>query len=360
MVGIQGGCGSDRLQPQTGKERILIDNDRMVPTDSPNTAGTHPADASVRLLESPPQLWTRNRILVLIAAYLLGLGGMILVKGVYLSPDRYFLILLVPALVLGVAKGYVRDFVPLIVGIFVYEELRGVAHLIRPDPYYLPHLEFDRFFFFGHNLSVDLQAWLWTGSVQWYDQALGLLNRAHFIVPPTLLFLIWLDNRALYYRAMVTIVGCSFLGAVIFLAYPAAPPWAAAQIGLLPDLVKIGYAQAAAAPVSANKSFIESLMLGNPYAAVPSLHTAYSTLVAIFALAWRRRFGYVMCLYPLAMWFTIIYFADHYVSDILVGIAVALLSWWAAGRLIARPGRLHRLAGPFPPPIKQARFGSTA
>ena len=44
----------------------------------------------------------------------------------------------------------------------------------------------------------------------------------------------------------------------------------------------------------------------------------------------------------------------------LVGIAVALLSWWAAGRLIARPGRLHRLAGPFPPPIKRARFGSTA
>jgi len=115
--------------------------------------------------------------------------------------------------------------------------------------------------------------------------------------------------------------------------------------------------QADAAPVQAGKSFIESLVLPNPYAAVPSLHTAYSTLVAIFALAWRRRFGYVMCIYPVAMWFTIVYFGDHYVSDILVGIAVALLAWWLAGRLIARPGRLNRLAGPFVPPISEARFG---
>ncbi|MFM9125658.1 MAG: phosphatase PAP2 family protein [Actinomycetota bacterium] len=296
-------------------------------------------------------------MIVLIVGYIVGLGGMILLRGVFLSPDRYFLILLVPAIALGIWKGYIRDFLPLIIGIYLYEHLRGVAHLLRPDPYFMPHLEFDRIVFFGTIPPVVVQQWLWSGSVQWYDHVLGLLNRAHFIVPPTLMFLIWMENRALYYRALLTIVGCSMMGAVIFLLYPAAPPWAASQIGLLPELVKIGYAQADAAPVQAGKSFIESLVLPNPYAAVPSLHTAYSTLVAIFALSWRRRFGYVMCIYPVAMWFTIVYFADHYVSDILVGIAVALLAWWLAGRLIARPGRLNRLAGPFAPPINEARFG---
>ncbi|MCX6411215.1 MAG: phosphatase PAP2 family protein [Actinobacteria bacterium] len=328
----------------------------MVPTDSPNASG---AIHAAPLLPNGPQLWTRNRIALLIVGYLVGLGGMILIKGIYLSPDRYFVILLVPALVLGVGKGYVRDFLPLIIGIFIYEELRGVAHILNPEPYYMPHLKFDEIIFFGNNLTIVLQDLLWTGQVMWYDQVLGLLNRAHFIVPPTLLLLIWLENRALYYRALLTIVGCSMLGAVIFLIYPAAPPWAAAQIGLLPEMTKIGYAQADASPIKASKSLIESLMLPNPYAAVPSLHTAYSTLVAIFALRWHRRFGYVMCIYPLAMYFCIVYFADHYVSDILVGIAVALFAWWAAGRLIARPGRLHRLAGPFPPPIASARFGST-
>lgn len=328
----------------------------MVPTDSPTAGG---AIHAAPLLPAGPPLWTSTRIAVLVIGYLVGLGAMILIKGIYLSPDRYFLILLVPALALGLGKGYVRDFLPLIIGILVYEELRGVAHLLRPDPYYLPHLKFDEFILFGHNGTVVLQNLLWTGHVTWYDQILGLLDRAHFIVPPTLLLLIWLENRPLYYRAMITIVGASMLGAVIFFLYPAAPPWAASQIGLLPEMTKIGYAQADASPISASKSWIESLMLGNPYAAVPSLHTAYSTLVAIFALAWRRRVGYVLCIYPLAMYFTIVYFADHYISDIVVGIAVAVFVWWAVGRLIARPGRLHRLAGPFPPPISTARFGST-
>jgi membrane-associated phospholipid phosphatase len=122
-------------------------------------------------------------------------------------------------------------------------------------------------------------------------------------------------------------------------------------------MTKIGSAQAAAAPVSASKSFIESLMLPNPYAAVPSLHTGYSTLVAIFALTWKRRFGYVMLIYPLTMYFCIVYFADHYISDILVGIAVAFLGWWVAGRMINRPFGLGALAGPFTSPISTARFG---
>ena len=315
------------------------------------------AVGDAQLLPPPSPEWTRGRIAALVLAFIAGLGAMVLLQGVYLSPDRYFLILLVPALVLGVGRGYVRDFLPLIVAILVYEELRGLAHLVNPEPFYLPHLEFDRIVLLGRNGSVVLQEWLWTGQVQWYDQVLGLLNRAHFIVPPTLLLVIWLDNRALYYRAATALVGASLIGAVIFLLYPAAPPWAASQAGLLPPLVKIGYAQAAAAPVSAGKSLIESLMLPNPYAAVPSLHTAYSTLVAVFALAWKRRFGYVMLLYPAAMYFTIVYFADHYISDILVGFAVALIAWWGAGRLIDRPFGLGALAGPFTPPISTARFG---
>lgn len=330
------------------------ENRSLVSSASPHA---HDAIDVAPLLPGPDPVWTRNRIVALILAYLVGLGAMILIKGVYLSPDRYFVILLVPALVLGVAKGYVRDFLPLIVAIFVYEELRGLAHLVNPDPFYRPHMEFDEFILFGRNGTVILQDWLWTGTVQWYDQVLGLLNRAHFIVPPTLLLIIWLDRREHYYRCATALVGASLIGALIFLIYPAAPPWAASQIGLLPEMTKIGYAQAAAAPVSASKSFIEGLMLPNPYAAVPSLHTGYSTLVAIFALTWKRRFGYVMLLYPLTMYFCIVYFADHYISDILVGIAVALLAWWGSGRLINRPFGLGALAGPFPPPISTARFG---
>ena len=278
----------------------------------------------------------------LLAAYVVGLGGMIWLKGLFISPDRYFLVLLVPALVLGVARPYVRDFLPFVAAILAYEQPAGPrAHaaagaLLHADDRLRPLL------LRRHVPSVVLQDWMWTGSIQWYDQVLGLVARAHFFVPPTLLFLIWLERRELFYRCAVAMVGVSVVGAVVFLLFPAAPPWRASEVGLLPELVKIGTEQAAASPVDAPRSFIANLMLPNPYAAVPSLHTAYSLLTLLFALSWHRRVGYVFIAYPLVMWFTIVYFADHYVADIVVGAGMALGAWWLAGRSM-RPG--GRLAG---------------
>ena len=310
--------------------------------------------------EAPPRrtIWTRRRLIALAVAYAVALGGMIALKGLFISADRYFLILLVPALVLGLGRPYVRDFLPFVAAILLYENLRGVAHSLRPEPFYMPMIDVDRFLGFGHVPSVVLQDWLWTGSVQWYDQVLAVVARAHFFVPPTLLFLIWLERRELFYRAVVALVGVSLVGALVFLVFPAAPPWRASEVGLLPDLVKIGTAQAAASPVDATRSFISNMELPNPYAAVPSLHTAYSLLTFVFAFTWRRRIGWAFLAYPLVMWFTIVYFADHYVADIIVGAGMALTAWWAAGRLVRPGGRLGRLAGPFPSPLASARtFG---
>jgi hypothetical protein len=300
------------------------------------------------------RLWTRRRIAALLVAYVVGLGGIVWLKGLFISPDRYFLVLLVPALVLGVARPYVRDFLPFVAAILAYEELRGLAHTLRPEPFYMPMIDFDRFVFGGHVPSVVLQDWMWTGSVQWYDQLLGLVARAHFFVPPTLLFLIWLTRRELFYRCAIAMVGVSVAGAVVFLLFPAAPPWRASEVGILPELVKIGTEQAAASPVDAPRSFIANLMLPNPYAAVPSLHTAYSLLTLLFAFAWHRRVGYAFIAYPVVMWFTIVYFADHYVADIVVGAGMALAAWWLAGRVLRPGGQLARHAGPFPPPRASA------
>ena len=43
--------------------------------------------------------------------------------------------------------------------------------------------------------------------------------------PPSLLFLIWLRRRDLFYRGAATIVVTSYLGCVGFALWPAAPPW---------------------------------------------------------------------------------------------------------------------------------------
>jgi hypothetical protein len=296
-------------------------------------------------------VWTRRRVATLVLGYLAGLGGMILVKGVFLSADRYFLILLVPALALRTARGYVRDFLPFIALVLLYEEARGLAHSLHPHPFYEPMLTIDRWLGFGEVPTNRLQGWLWHGHLEWYDHALSLLDRLHFIVPPTLLLLIWLERRDVFYRCAATLVTVSFAGAATFAVFPAAPPWLASKHHLIPHVYRIGYIEGGDSPVSTSKSWIESHLLGNPVAAVPSLHAAYATLVLLFAYAWRGRIaGLIAAPYTLGMWFTVVYLGDHYVADIIVGSAYAAVGWWLVPKLL-RTAPLRPLLGPFPPPL---------
>ena len=72
----------------------------------------------------------------------------------------------------------------------------------------------------------------------------------------------------------------------------------------------------------------------NQVAAVPSLHAAYTLLIALFLWRLAPRWGRVLlAAYPLAMAFALVYAAEHYVSDILVGWVYALFAFWAVNRM---------------------------
>ena len=219
--------------------------------------------------------------------------------------------------------------------VLLYEEARGVAHLLHPSPFYEPMLLFDRWLGFGEVPTVRLQELLWQGHLQWYDHALSLLDRLHFIVPPTLLLLIWLERREVYYRCAATLVTVSFAGALTFLAFPAAPPWLASKHELIPHVARIGYIEGGSSPVETSKSWIESQILPNPVAAVPSLHAAYALLVLLFAYAWRGR---------IAAWIAAPVHARHVVHDRLPRRPLRRRHrrrrGLRAGRLVPRPAAL--------------------
>jgi hypothetical protein len=298
---------------------------------------------------------TKRRWVLLLGGYLLGLLGMIYVKGLYLSEDRYFLILLVPALALGVGRRYVLDFLPFIALMLAYEELRGVAHLISPHPYYLPQIDIDKFLFNGTIPTVWLQGELWNGHVQWWEKVLDVLLHLHFIVPPTILFLVWLWDRARYYRFAITILVTSYLGALGFALWPAAPPWMASQHHVIPHIAqissRISSVSVGGTKVTSNGSYIIEHLTRNASAAVPSLHAAYSFLVVLMAFSVSKKIGPIAIVYAAAMWFTIVFFGEHYVSDALIGIALAGLVWLGVRHVLPRTW----FAGPFPSPMASAR-----
>ena len=76
---------------------------------------------------------------------------------------------------------------------------------------------------------------------------------------------------------------------------------------------------------------------------MPSLHTALSTLVAIFiGVQLRSRWRYLLALYPMAMGFTLVYTGEHYVLDLAAGVFYALTIHFALNRWEARRRRIKQ------------------
>jgi hypothetical protein len=271
-----------------------------------------------------------GRIALAVAVYLVLLGLAIWLFGLSLTEERYLVVLLGPALVLGVGRRYVADFLPFALLLLAYEECRGLAHLVHAHPFYRPQLDAEKWLFGGHLPTLELQQWLWQGRLRWWDTLTVDITKIHFWVPPTLAFLLWLKRRALFFRFVAAMLLMSFAGALTFAIFPAAPPWAAAQAGLIDPTVRITtfVNQASALPTASGPLY--RLLLKNPYAAVPSLHGGYSFLVflVIAPVVWRTRARWVAvgvaALYPLAQGFAVVYTGNHYVVDLLIGYVYAV------------------------------------
>jgi membrane-associated phospholipid phosphatase len=252
-------------------------------------------------------------------------------------------LLIVPALVIRRGRRYLLDWAPFVALIVAYAELRGLAHALRPHPYFDPQLDAERRLFHGLVPSGVLQGWFWTGHERWYDSVLLVVTRVHSFVPLTLAFVLWMRRRALFYRFAATMVALSFAAALTFLVFPAAPPWDAGDNGLI-SVVKIGgHASSRVSTLWAPYDLVQ----GNPDAAIPSLHAGYAVLVVLFVamLAWRTRWRWwiipVAAIYPLAQSFAAVYTGNHYVVDLLIGAVYATAIFAAVGWI------WHRLA--FPP-----------
>jgi len=278
----------------------------------------------------------RRMLLITLGVLALMLALAIFLFGLSITTDRYLLILFMPALVLRRGRMYLRDFGIFAALIVVYSELRGLAHVLRPEPFYVPQLNVDKWLFAGHVPTVELQQWFWTGSMHWYDHVIVDTARLHFIIPPLFAFLLWMKRRALFFRFASSTLLLSFSAALTFLLFPAAPPWAAGKTLLTPTVTQIDDHAWAAVPSSFSLS---KLIAPNPYAAIPSLHGGYAMLCFVFvaAFVWGTRWRWpviaVASIYPLALSFARVYTGDHYVIDLLAGYVYAIgayiaVSWY--------------------------------
>jgi hypothetical protein len=234
----------------------------------------------------------------------------------------------------------VRDFAPFAVGVLTYESARTLAHRINPDPFYRPQIDADKVIGLGRVPTVRLQGWLYDGTPRLFERSLDTVHDWYFGFLLTALFLLWLECRRGYLRAVAAALACAFAAVVGFVAFPAAPPWLAACHHLVGPLERIREHGHQCPRALTDPSLVSRLFDDNPVAAIPSLHGAWSTLTALIIWRWRRRLWPLGVAYALVQQFAVVYLGEHYVIDILLGDALALLMWWLTGRLVpAEPRR---------------------
>lgn len=122
----------------------------------------------------------------------------------------------------------------------------------------------------------------------------------------------------------------NLLGFAIYYIHPAAPPWYVAQHGFEPVVGTPG-------SVAGLGGFDEMTGLGifnglyarnsNVFAAVPSLHSAYTLVAFVYSLRCRSGLIWqsVLGVVTVGIWLTAVYSSHHYVIDVLCGIATALV-----------------------------------
>lgn len=251
------------------------------------------------------------------------------------------------------------DWLPFALILLLYDWTRDIAvWLGMPTQWHLA-VDVDHAIF-GVNPTVWLQSHLKLAEPPWWEIITSVVYMSYFVVPYAAAAVLWLRDRVAWRRYAVCFVATTFLALVGYTLVPAAPPWAAAkctaaEVADHPHDPLCMYAQSPdpqggllgtvnpshqdAAPYverisSRGWDFLNIhaasnlVQMGqgkaNLVAAIPSLHAGLTMLLALFMWPRVRALGKTLFMgYAVAMAFTLVYTAEHYVFDILLGWALA-------------------------------------
>jgi hypothetical protein len=257
----------------------------------------------------------------------------------------------------------IRDWLPFALVLVAYDVSRGAATLIGRPTVWRWQVDMDRWMFFGTVPTVWLQERLKLPYPPWWEIAISTVYMSFFIVPYVVAAALWLRDRDEWKAFVRLFVGLSLAALVVYVLLPAAPPWAAARCTPadidggpsgptcmfrsargVPDGGLLGAMQS---PQDGANGWVERIIgrgwgklnlhsasalidqgqaSVNLVAAIPSLHAGLTAAVAAFL--WTRvgrRWRPLLVTYVLVMAFTLVYTAEHYVVDILLGWVLAAI-----------------------------------
>jgi membrane-associated phospholipid phosphatase len=332
-----------------------------------------PSERAPGRLEAARRPWTRlNRFLqhwAGVAVYLALLSAWIVARGLPVSRAGVALWLIAGTLAFSFRdlphwiESVALEWFPFVAFLFLYDIARTFADNLRPTNIGAA-IDGDRLLFAGHVPTIWLQEHLWHGvkDIRWYDYAAWGVYMTYFFGTLLVAAALWVFAYHRFRRYVAAVSLLTIAGFVTYVVFPAAPPWYASSHGALGASDRLtGLVWSDALP-SFSRVVQHGQAFSNPVAAIPSLHAGFTLLIMLSLWKSARWWGRIpLAAYPLLMGFTLVYFAEHYVVDILAGWVYALgayaaVQWYAARRARRRSTVTPRPAsarGALPVPVPE-------
>ena len=254
---------------------------------------------------------------------------------------------------IGRARSFIVSFVPYAGVWFIFSTLRSLADetiLARTLNTNVARLE--RWFFGGQLPTIFLQDRFFDpGNLHWQDYFLTGIHWSYFIIPHAVAVRLWQKHPDVFRQYLSGMTLLLAVGLGIYFVIPTNPPWlapdpvnspAAAQVTRVME--PVGEALGGGLYSASYKVIGES----NPIAAMPSIHMAITFFLVFAGAAFGPRWHLAAWVYAALMGLALVYLGEHYIVDIVVGVAVASYGWYIAGYWLARmaPAVQRQLARP--------------
>jgi membrane-associated phospholipid phosphatase len=212
-----------------------------------------------------------------------------------------------------------RDWVPIILMIMVYENLRTLTGVIRPDSID-QHLYAADVALFG----VEPTVWIQRFANPWLTDYFAFAYMLYFILPLAMGTMLYLAGRRDGFRElMLGLILVQYVGFALYLVFPAGPPRFA-----IPELYDPPRLTGALGLFEVTHGAYDSLNTTSCHSSFPSLHCALSLTGLIYAWKFRSVRGgqwmfWISLPLVVSLWTATIYLRHHWIVDCFAGFALS-------------------------------------
>ena len=236
-------------------------------------------------------------------------------------------------------KSFFRDWVPFLIFWFTYDLLRSIAddnQFINVKPTYDLELKI-----FGWMFGGEIPAfWAQNHHSLFFDILFAIYYSMHMAAPIIVSSLIYYKSkdRYLFKEFSYAFLMTSYFALLTFYFYPVAPPWYIWNDGSIYNFgqpVVLTRTPGSAAGLLELDQLLGIDFFGkiygrfnsNPYAALPSLHAAYSSITAYYAIKkyGMKKAGWVL-IYPFGVYVAAVYLNHHFIVDLILGVIYMAVS----------------------------------